>query len=124
MGLQVVIIYIGKTPFHIINDGFTGEQWGICIGFSAITFVISFIVKLIPIEKCIDKCITSKKTEEVSEENDISKIDNNNKEDIKIIKVGSESNKNLKKVDNYDEINSPMGEILSIHSKDNNRNNF
>ena len=124
MGLQVVIIYIGKAPFHIINDGFTGEQWRICIGFSAITFVISFIVKLIPIEKCIDKCITSKKTEEMSEENDISKIDKIIKEDNKIIKVSSESNKKLKKVDNYDEINIPMGKILSIHSKENNSQNF
>ena len=59
--LQVVIIYIGKEPFHIINDGFSGEQWGICIGLSAITFTISFIIKLLPIENCIDKLITSKK---------------------------------------------------------------
>ena len=115
MGLQVVIIYIGKAPFHIINDGFTGEQWGICIGFSAITFVISFIVKLIPLEKCIDKCIASKTIEEISEENNNSKRDKNIKEDNKITKVYIESNTKLKKVNNYDEINSPMGEILSIN---------
>ena len=60
VALQITIIFIGKSPFHIVNEGLTGIQWGICIGFSAITFVVSFIVKLIPIEKCIDKCFESK----------------------------------------------------------------
>ena len=55
--LQVIIIFVGKSPFHIINDGLTGAQWGICIGFSAITFVISIIVKFIPPEKIFDKCL-------------------------------------------------------------------
>ena len=70
MGLQVAIIFIGKSPFHIVNDGLTGEQWGICFGFSAITFVVSFIVKLIPLEKCIDKILESK-----NEENEVVEID-------------------------------------------------
>ena len=55
MALQVLIIFIGKSPFHIVNDGLSGTQWGICIGFSAITFVVSFIVKFIPIHICIDR---------------------------------------------------------------------
>ena len=76
IGLQVAIIYVGKSPFHIINDGFTGEQWGICIGFSAITFVVSFFVKLIPIHLFIDKLIAPK-GEEIGEENiEISKVEN------------------------------------------------
>ena len=110
MGLQVVIIYIGKAPFHIINDGFTGEQWGICIGFSAITFFVSFIVKLIPLETFIDKIIAPKEQEE---ENEILESNNNN-----IVKI-YESQKNLARVDKKPkpaEINSPMGEILSINS--------
>ena len=109
MGLQVVIIYIGKAPLHIINDGFTGEQWGICIGFSAITFFVSFIVKLIPLEIFIDKIIAPKKEDE---DNEILHNENNNK-DIKIY----ESQKNIVKVVKKPvEINSPMGEILSINS--------
>ena len=108
MGLQVIIIYIGKSPFHVINDGFTGEQWGICFGFSAITFLVSFIVKLIPLEIFIDKFIAPKK---VDEENEMLSKDNNN--NIKIY----ESQRNLAKVSKKDiEINSPMGEILSINS--------
>jgi magnesium-transporting ATPase (P-type) len=110
MGLQVIIIYIGKSPFHVINDGFTGEQWGICFGFSAITFLVSFIVKLIPLEIFIDKIIAPKK---VDEENEMLSKENNNNNNIKIY----ESQRNLAKVSKKDiEINSPMGEILSINS--------
>jgi magnesium-transporting ATPase (P-type) len=68
MCLQLLIIFIGKSPFHIINQGLTGNQWGICIGFSAITFVVSFITKLIPIHNCIDNLLISKENEE-NEEN-------------------------------------------------------
>jgi Ca2+ transporting ATPase len=69
MLLQVLIIVIGKSPFHIVNDGLTGEQWGICLGFSAITFVVSFIAKFIPIDKFIDKCL-EQKSEEEDEDNE------------------------------------------------------
>ena len=69
MGLQVLIIFVGKSPFHIVNDGLTGKQWGICIGFSAITFVVSFIIKFIPIHVCIDKYLDKKlKQEQLVEE--------------------------------------------------------
>ena len=104
MCLQVIIIYIGKAPFHIINDGFTGEQWGICIGLSAITFVVSFIVKLIPIENFIDKLIAPKK-EEPKDINETTKV---------ITMNNNESKKKLSKVNKYDEYNSPMGEIVSV----------
>ena len=75
MGLQVAIIFIGKSPFHIVNEGLTGNQWLICLGFSAITFVVSFIVKLIPLQICIDKLLEPKK--EIEEDT------NNKVEDIK-----------------------------------------
>ena len=80
MGLQVAIIFIGKSPFHIVNDGLTGVQWGICIGFSAITFVVSFIMKLIPLQLLIDKWIKPKEEVE-GDKND----DNNDINDIKIV---------------------------------------
>ena len=64
MGLQVLIIFIGKSPFHIVNDGLTGKQWGICIGFSAITFVVSFFVKFIPLQLFIDRFTIIKDKEE------------------------------------------------------------
>ena len=81
MGLQVAIIYVGKSPFHIINDGFTGHQWGICIGFSAITFVVSFLVKLLPIHLVIDKYIAPKNEEKEEDENSDNKEIKDKKEE-------------------------------------------
>jgi len=111
IGLQVAIIYVGKSPFHIVNNGFTGEQWGICIGFSAVTFVVSFLVKLIPVHIIIDKYIAPKKEEE-EEKNEISektakdKIEIENEQNISngaekdLIKKEEnwESDRNLKEV--------------------------
>jgi len=71
MALQVIIVCFGKSIFHVANNGLTGEQWGICIGFSAITFVVSIIAKLLPFEKCIDSCLKSSEKEK-SEDKKIS----------------------------------------------------
>ena len=65
MILQVIIVIFGRNIFHVANRGLTGEQWGICIGFSAITFVVSIICKLIPLEKFIDKLLAPKEENEV-----------------------------------------------------------
>ena len=59
LGLQVLIVIFGSNIFHVANGGITGEQWGICFGFSAITFVVSIICKLIPLEQALDKLLTS-----------------------------------------------------------------
>ena len=53
--LQIILIFFGSSPFHIIDGGLSWAQWGICIGFSAITFVISFFAKSIPIDNLFDK---------------------------------------------------------------------
>ena len=79
VGLQVAIIYVGKSPFHIVNEGFTGGQWGICVGFSAITFVVSFFVKLLPIHILIDKWLKPKEGE-VEDQNSEKEIVDKNKE--------------------------------------------
>jgi hypothetical protein len=47
MALQVILVQFGNTVFHCCERGLTGKQWGICLGFSAITFVVSIICKLI-----------------------------------------------------------------------------
>ena len=91
MGLQVAIIFIGKSPFHIINGGLTGTQWGICFGFSAITFVVSFIVKLIPIHILIDNLLAKNKTGDNDEEKE-----KNVHEDIKEINPEEENKENAK----------------------------
>ena len=60
MALQVLIVLFGKSIFHVANNSLTGVQWGICFGFSAITFVVSIIAKLLPIENLIDSCLETK----------------------------------------------------------------
>ena len=95
MALQVLIIFIGKSPFHIVNDGFTGVQWGICLGFSAITFVVSFIVKLLPLHKCIDKLLEPKKEVENINNEDIKDLPSNiNRDNNEIDKVDITKRKN------------------------------
>ena len=64
LGLQILIVEVGRNIFHVANDGLTWEQWLICIGFSAITFVVSIICKFIPLEKALDKFLTAKEEEE------------------------------------------------------------
>ena len=64
LALQILIVEVGRNIFHVANDGLTWEQWLICIGFSAITFVVSIICKFIPLEKALDKFLTAKEEEE------------------------------------------------------------
>ena len=87
MGLQVAIIFVGKSPFHIVNDGFTGKQWGICIGFSAITFIVSIVAKLIPIHVLIDRHLEKKMIEEEEEEEKLEELDDQSMFNLKYEKV-------------------------------------
>ena len=114
IGLQVLIIYIGKSPFHIINEGFTGKQWGICIGFSAVTFVVSFLVKLIPIHIIIDKFIGPAEVKEEENKKDISEKTEKEKNEDKISN-GAEKNA-FKKENNWD---SERSQKEIIYKKDN-----
>ena len=95
MLLQVVIIFVGKSAFHVVNEGFTGEQWGICIGFSAITFVVSFFVKLIPIHNWIEKILESK-SKDNDEEHEIEETKKEEKDDIKEIDLINEKDDKIK----------------------------
>ena len=123
MLLQIAIIFVGKSPFHVVNDGLTGEQWGICIGFSAITFIVSFIVKLLPIHICVDNYLEAKmKREEEKEKEENIENANDKKDNVKQIKfengspekskikMGRNSNKNLFKEINEDSL------VLSDHN--------
>jgi len=139
MILQLIIIFVGKSPFHIINDGLTGKQWGICIGFSAITFVISFIIKLIPLDILIDKLLLNFKENEDEEkekikekkenkkvDGDIKEIEIENKTDekpkIKMIKNIEFDNESQKEDKDYLKINENLntqggGKRKSPHKK-------
>ena len=57
LALQIIIVQFGNAAFKVVENGLTGQQWGISIGFSAITFVLNFIVKLIPLDVCIQNIL-------------------------------------------------------------------
>ena len=69
--LQILIVEIGKEAFKVTERGLTWKQWFIVFGFSAITFVLCFIIKLIPIDVAIqsylDNKVKQQKEEEVNE---------------------------------------------------------
>jgi Ca2+ transporting ATPase len=45
-GLHVILIQFSGALFKVNMDGLTVYQWGICVGFSLITFLASFVGKL------------------------------------------------------------------------------
>ena len=104
MALQVIIIFIGKSPFHIINDGLTGTQWGITIGFSALTFVVSFIAKLIPLETLIDKQLAKNETPDENED------DKKEKDDVKEIRFDNKTEEKIKIKNKNIEFDDPKDE--------------
>ena len=50
LALQVLLIHFGKEAFKVTERGIHPKQWGICIGFSAITFFLSFLLKFLPVD--------------------------------------------------------------------------
>ena len=61
--LQIIIIFFGGISFQIVDKGLSSKQWGICIGFSAITFVVSIIGKYVFIDVLLDKCLSPEEEE-------------------------------------------------------------
>ena len=118
MGFQVLLVSYGNNFFHCAENGLTGGQWGITFGFSSITFIVNFCIKLIPLENLIDKYFLKKEKEQ--DNNNIENEDNKDNND-------NETNKNeVKKIrDEFDQeiINSysERGGLLRLRS--NNHNN-
>ena len=61
--LQIIIISFGNISFHIVDNGLSAAHWGICIGFSAITFVVSLIAKYIFIDVFLDSFLSPEEKE-------------------------------------------------------------
>ena len=51
--LQILFIEFGSGALQVSRKGLSGLQWGICIGFGSITFVVSFLIKIVT--KLIEK---------------------------------------------------------------------
>ncbi|KAH8163570.1 hypothetical protein CIB48_g4700 [Xylaria polymorpha] len=65
IGLQILIIFVGNTPFNIssLQPSQTGPQWATAIVLGALSIPIGMLIRLIPddfIRKCIPKSLKRK----------------------------------------------------------------
>ena len=86
MGLQALLVEFGSYAFHVTKNGLTIRQWLITFGFAATTFVLSLIIKLIPLEKAIQPYLDVEEDHSYHEENE--EKDNIIKNDIDDEKKG------------------------------------
>ena len=86
MGLQALLVEFGSYAFHVTKNGLTIRQWLITFGFAATTFVLSLIIKLIPLEKAIQPYLDVEEDHSYHEENE--EKDNIIKNDIDEEKKG------------------------------------
>ena len=73
LALQIILIEFGRDAFKCTERGLTLYQWLLVIAFSAVTFVLSFIVKLIPIDGLIQRCLDRPSDNKVANIDDLVK---------------------------------------------------
>jgi magnesium-transporting ATPase (P-type) len=117
LALQVLIVCFGRSIFHVANNGLTGQQWGICFGFSAITFVVSIIGKFLPIHVLIDKCLYDKEEEEKKKKKDVINFQQKEEKSSSSTEEGSEDIRLHTKKKLYDQV-VPVEERRSKEDKD------
>jgi Ca2+ transporting ATPase len=128
--LQVVIICFGKEGFKVTERGLTAKHWGICIGFSCLTFILSVIIKLLPIDVKIQEFLdNNKKGNKVSNLEDLLKneyVNNNSvhklmdKNDVMI----SIHRNNYQNVNNFNisSNNNQGNNVININNENNRLN--
>ena len=106
LSLQVILMQFGKEAFKVTERGLTWDQWGICIGFSSLTFILSIIIKFIPLDIYIQNILDrSSKDNKVANMNDLL-LSNSN---MRLIEKNEVSvfgnNKNVKNIEFRDNNN-------------------
>ena len=76
LALQIILIEFGRDAFKCTERGLTLIQWLIVIGFSAITFVLSAIIKFIPIDVLIQNYLDKPSDNKVANYDDLVKETN------------------------------------------------
>ena len=61
MGLQALLVEFGRNAFHCSKGGLTIQQWGMCLLMGALTFIVSFFIKFIPVKESVDDGIEQEK---------------------------------------------------------------
>jgi Ca2+ transporting ATPase len=67
LGLHALLIEFASNAFKVAQHGLTGTEWGICIGFGALTFLVSIVAKMIPLEKLLAKFLKTEDDEDLEE---------------------------------------------------------
>ena len=107
--LQIFLIEFGGDAFKCTERGLTFNQWLICIGFSLVTFLLSFIIKFIPIDVCIQNILDN-----ISRGNKVAGIDD-------LIHKSDLTDENGSK--NNDNANDKMkGSLIDILRRNSNNN--
>ena len=109
LSLQVILMQFGKEAFKVTERGLTWDQWGICIGFSSLTFILSIVIKVIPLDEYIQKILdSSSKDNKVANMNDLL-LSNSN---MRLIEKNEVSvfgnNKNVKNIEFRDNNNQEI----------------
>ena len=60
LALQIIIVETGAGAFKCTERGLSSTQWFICLGFSFLTFILSFLIKLMPINNWIQKILDNR----------------------------------------------------------------
>ena len=97
LALQIILIEFGRDAFKCTERGLTLIQWLIVIGFSAVTIVLSAIVKFIPIDVPIQNYLDKPSDNKVANLEDLVK-ETSVKEPVKVTEkhgVSANSQKNL-----------------------------
>ena len=114
--LQIIIVQIGGDVFKCTERGLTSDQWFICIGFSLLTFVLSMLIKLMPINNWIQKILDNKaKSNKVAnmedlicEENELNNSRINNQGNNYVIYQKNEDGNVIKNARNRKQSNSSV----------------
>ena len=113
--LQIILIEVGSDAFKCTERGITGIQWLICIGFSSITFVLSIIIKFIPVDSFIQRILDNFTREnKIAGEEDLIKKDKNDENEEE--KNNNKEEKNNKNGDK-NELNNSINSKISKNTK-------
>ena len=120
MALQAIIIEFGNEALHVVERGLTINHWGFTLLFSCITFVVSIIVKLIPLEILIDRGLARRQSEkEKKNEEEIlqkNKLLNDDAQSIDSIRDSAQIIIHKKGLNNDETKNKDTKNVMSFRS--------
>ena len=117
--LQIILIEFGSDAFKCTERGITAIQWLICVVFSAITFILSLIIKFLPLDVFIQKILDN-----ISKGNVVAGVDdllnNNEAEEGGGAEEANNKGEKNEKVDEKKELNTSVISKTSKNTKDGN----